>query len=50
MVFAMFVSLVSFFLRVRQILYFNDLRLICLSECQFYKKLTVHTVIGKKIC
>ena len=50
MMFAMFVSLFYFVLRVRQIFYLNDLRLICLSECQFYKKLTVHTAIGKKIC
>ena len=49
MMFATFVSLFSFFLSQTNII-LNDLKLICLSECQFYKKLTVHTVMGKKIC
>ena len=40
--FAMFVSLFSFFFKSQTnfivFLYFNELRLVCLSECQFYKK------------
>ena len=35
---AMFVSLFSFFFKSQTNFIFNDSRLICLSECQFYKK------------